>query len=85
MSSPQAALELAVGPLFLFICIAFMRVPDCLLRHAKLTFIHSLFGVFTSQVYYYFFSYDKDSIHLKSFVASMWCVPQRVYRYFELI
>ncbi|KAI0345552.1 hypothetical protein BDW22DRAFT_1342899 [Trametopsis cervina] len=53
--SQQSALELAVGPLLVLICVA------CI-----------LFGVFSTQIFYYANNYEKDGPKLKMFVFCIW-------------
>lgn len=67
----QAALELAVGPLLVMLCLAFMCVALSLRSYVRVANpAHcSLYGVFLAQTYYYYVNYGSDSWKLKTYVA----------------
>ena len=71
MSNP---FELLVGPLLILVCVALMYVfpaPCSSLLAANAT-LKRLFGVFSAQVYFYWFNYEEDSFRMRALVLTLW-------------
>ena len=71
----MASIAVLMGPLLVLVCIALVYVHIQLFTKNQLTCspaVHSLFGIFTAQVYYYWTTYDKDSKFVRLFVLIVW-------------